>query len=341
LRDGCDATKQQHAKPVKRITANIVSSVLPYVSSRKLAAHPAREFESARWRLSCTQFDGNARESVHERSNNSMAGKNTAVFGIYRDRISVEEAVDNMRAAGFRNTDISVLFPDNQGSKDFAHEKHTKAPEGAATGAGSGALIGGTLGWLVGIGALAIPGIGPFVAAGPIVSLLAGVGAGGALGGIVGALVGMGIPEYEAKRYEGRIRSGGILLSVHCDNADWVRRAKEMLERTGAEDIASTGEAKADFSRADKPLPRKASQDESVVADRDRTPLSSTRTRREAPPVESRVEHPIATDVPPRRESVTDAPARTRTAGHGDPLDVTDEEVIVYDEDGNRVTRRR
>ena len=180
-----------------------------------------------------------------------MAGKNTAVFGIYRDRISVEEAVDNMRAAGFRNTDISVLFPDNQGTKDFAHEKHTKAPEGAATGAGSGAIIGGTLGWLVGVGALAIPGIGPFVAAGPIVSLLAGVGAGGALGGIVGALVGMGIPEYEAKRYEGRIRSGGILLSVHCDSADWVRRAKEMLARTGAEDIASTGEAKADFSKSD------------------------------------------------------------------------------------------
>jgi hypothetical protein len=273
-----------------------------------------------------------------------MAGKNTAVFGIYRDRISVEEAVDHMRAAGFRNTDISVLFPDNQGTKDFAHEKHTKAPEGAAAGAGSGALIGGTLGWLVGIGALAIPGVGPFVAAGPIVAALAGVGAGGALGGIVGALVGMGIPEYEAKRYEGRIKSGGILLSVHCDNEDWVRRAKEMLTQTGAEDVASAGEAKADFSTTDKPLPRRATSDETLAVDR----TEETARREYVPPrTEPRVEHPIATDIPPRREGhvTTDPLPRTRTAGHGDPLDVPtpreDEEVIVYDEDGNRVTRRR
>jgi hypothetical protein len=255
-----------------------------------------------------------------------MASKNTAVFGIYRDRVSVEEAVDNMRAAGFRNTDISVLFPDNQGTKDFAHEKHTKAPEGAAAGAGSGALIGGTLGWLVGIGALAIPGIGPFVAAGPIVAALAGVGAGGALGGIVGALVGLGIPEYEAKRYEGRIKSGGILLSVHCDNDDWVKRAKEMLVQTGAEDIASAGEAKADFSSTDKPMPRRAT------------------TRTDAP-FSDRDRELVTTDVPPsyRDEVSTDLPPRTRTAGQGDPLDVSDreEEVIVYDEQGNRVTRQR
>jgi hypothetical protein len=185
-----------------------------------------------------------------------MAGKNTAVFGIYRDRASVENAVDVLRQENFRNTDISVLFPENQGTKDFAHEKNTKAPEGAATGAGSGAVIGGTLGWLTGIGALAIPGLGPFIAAGPIVAALAGVGVGGAIGGVTGALIGMGIPEYEAKRYEGRVKEGGILLSVHCDDSNWTKRAKEILERTGAQDISSTGEAGADFQKTDKPMPR-------------------------------------------------------------------------------------
>src|SRR6184192_365121 len=164
-----------------------------------------------------------------------MAGKNTAVFGIYRDRTSVENAVDVLRQENFRNTDISVLFPENQGTKDFAHEKNTKAPEGAATGAGSGAVLGGTLVWLTGIGALAIPGLGPFIAAGPIVAALAGAGAGGAIGGLTGALSGMRIPEYEAKRYEGRVKDGGILLSVHCDNSDWVSRAKDILKRSGAE----------------------------------------------------------------------------------------------------------
>ena len=185
-----------------------------------------------------------------------MAGKNTAVFGIYRDRTSVENAVDVLRQEDFRNTDISVLFPENQGTKDFAHEKNTKAPEGAATGAGSGAVIGGTLGWLTGIGALAIPGVGPFIAAGPIVAALAGVGVGGAIGGIAGALLGLGIPEYEAKRYEGRIKEGGILLSVHCDDSNWTKRAKEILERTGAQDVSSSGEANADFQKTDKPMPR-------------------------------------------------------------------------------------
>jgi len=183
-----------------------------------------------------------------------MAGKNTAVFGIYKTRIDVENAVDFMRREGFRNTDISVLFSDNQGTKDFAHEKNTKAPEGAATGASSGAAIGGVLGWLAGIGALAIPGVGPLIAAGPIMAALAGAGVGGAVGGILGALVGLGIPEYEAKRYEGRIKEGGILLSVHCDNSDWVTRAKDALERTGAEDIASTGEAPADYDKSDRPM---------------------------------------------------------------------------------------
>jgi hypothetical protein len=185
-----------------------------------------------------------------------MAGKNTAVFGIYRDQAKLENAVDTLRAEGFRNTDISVLFPENEGTKDFAHEKHTKAPEGTATGATSGAVIGGGLGWLVGIGALAIPGLGPFIAAGPIVSLLAGAGAGGVVGGITGALVGMGIPEYEAKRYEGRIKEGGILLSVHSDDSNWTKKAKEILERTGAQDISSTGEAKADWQKTDVPMER-------------------------------------------------------------------------------------
>jgi hypothetical protein len=188
-----------------------------------------------------------------------MAGKNTAVYGIYQDVIQVESAVDSLRDQGFRNTDISVLLPENEGTKDFAHKKSTKAPEGAAAGAGSGAVVGGALGWLAGIGALAIPGVGPFIAAGPIVGLLAGVGVGGTLGGLVGAMVGMGMPEYEAKRYAGRIKEGGILLSVHCDNSDWVKRAKELLKQTGAEDIASAGEGSADFAKTDKPMQRAGS----------------------------------------------------------------------------------
>src|SRR5438128_11793015 len=175
-----------------------------------------------------------------------MAGKNTPGFGLYGDRASVEGAVDALRQEGFRNTDISVLFPENQGTKDFAHEKSTKAPEGTATGATSGVVVGGTLGWLAGIGALAIPGLGPFIAAGPIVAALAGAGAGGAIGGLTGALIGMGIPEYEAKRYEGRVKDGGILLSVHSDDSQWTKKAKEILERTGAQDVSSTGEAASD-----------------------------------------------------------------------------------------------
>jgi hypothetical protein len=185
-----------------------------------------------------------------------MAGKNTAVFGIYPSYEAVERAVDALRVAGFRGTDISVLFPENIGTKDFAHVKGTKAPEGATTGGGTGAVVGGTLGWLTGIGALAIPGLGPFIAAGPIMAALAGAAAGGAIGGITGALIGMGIPEYEAKRYQGRVTKGGILLSVHSDNSDWAKRAKEILERTGADDIASTGETKGDVENSDKPMPK-------------------------------------------------------------------------------------
>src|SRR4029077_8099428 len=150
-----------------------------------------------------------------------------------------EQGVDALLEQGFRSEDISVLLPDNVGTKDFAHEKHTKAPEGTATGAGTGAVVGGTLGLLAGIGALAIPGLGPFIAAGPIMGALAGLGAGAAAGGLIGALVGMGIPEYEDKRYEGRVKNGGILLSVHCDDSDHVSRAKDVLKRVGAEDIAS------------------------------------------------------------------------------------------------------
>jgi Protein of unknown function (DUF3341) len=172
-----------------------------------------------------------------------MAGKNTAVFGIYTDRSNVDRAVEALKTAGFSNNDVSALFPENKGTKDFAHEKNTKAPEGATTGAGTGALLGGGLGWLAGIGALAIPGLGPFIAAGPIMAALAGAGVGGAVGGLTGALVGMGIPEYEAKRYEGRVKDGGILLSVHSDSSEETKRAKDILERTGAKDISSTGEA--------------------------------------------------------------------------------------------------
>jgi hypothetical protein len=182
--------------------------------------------------------------------------KNTAVYGIFRNRSQAENAVDQLVASGFRTEDISVLLPENVGTKDFAHEKHTKAPEGTATGAAAGGVVGGTLGLLAGIGALAIPGLGPFIAAGPIMAALAGAGAGGVVGGLVGALVGMGIPEYEAKRYEGRIKEGGILMSVHADNSDWTKKAKSVLEQTGAEDISSTGEASADFAKTDKPMPK-------------------------------------------------------------------------------------
>ena len=171
-----------------------------------------------------------------------MAGKKTAVFGIYKSSAQAERAVDRVLAAGFSNNDISVLLPDTQSSKEFAHEKNTKAPEGTTTGVATGGIVGGTLGLLVGIGALAIPGLGPFIAAGPIMASLAGLGVGGAVGGLIGALVGMGIPEYEAKRYEGRIKDGGVLLSVHCDTSEEISRAKNLLKETGAEDISSAGE---------------------------------------------------------------------------------------------------
>src|ERR1700752_4608230 len=182
--------------------------------------------------------------------------KKTAVFGIYSSLPNADNATDTLVRSGFPAADISALVPDNLGTKEIGTQKATKAPEGAATGAGSGAVLGGALGLLAGIGALAIPGVGPFIAAGPIMAALAGVGVGGAVGGIAGGLVGLGIPEYEAKRYEGRVKKGGFLISVHCDDSKWVDKAKKILADTGAEDISSTGEATADFAKTDKPQPR-------------------------------------------------------------------------------------
>jgi hypothetical protein len=172
-----------------------------------------------------------------------MAGH--SIFGIYTSRQGVETAVEALRDAGFRSSDISILAPENLGDiRDIATVKSTKAPEGATTGGASGAVVGGVLGWLVGIGALAIPGVGPFLAAGPIMAALAGVGVGAAVGGLTGALVGFGVPEFEAKRYETRLKKGGILISVHADNHEWISRAKAILEKTGAEDVTSTTESR-------------------------------------------------------------------------------------------------
>jgi hypothetical protein len=175
-----------------------------------------------------------------------MTSKNRAVFGIYATPGTAEAAVDHLIAKGFTNAAISVLLPDDESTRAFAHEKSTKAPEGTTTGAATGGVVGGTLGLLAGIGALAIPGVGPLIAAGPIMATLAGLGVGGAVGGLVGALVGMGIPEYEAKRYEGAVKEGGTLLSVHCDTSEQVDIAKASLKETGAKDIASTSEKGSD-----------------------------------------------------------------------------------------------
>ena len=165
-----------------------------------------------------------------------------AVFCIATSEAQAESIVTQLKDAGFSYDDISVLFPDKASTRTFAHEQHTKAPEGAATGAGTGGVVGGALGWLAGIGMLSIPGLGPFIAAGPIMAALSGAAVGAAVGGITGALVGMGIPEYEAKRYEGRIQRGNILISVHTDSADEAARAKEIFQRAGAEDIAAASE---------------------------------------------------------------------------------------------------
>jgi len=179
------------------------------------------------------------------------SNKKVGVFGIYSTRVAVENATESLIRTGFPSTDISVLLPDSLGgTKDMGTEKATKAPEGAAAGATTGGVIGGALGVLAGIGMLAIPGLGPFIAAGPIMAGLAGLGVGGAIGGVTGALIGLGIPEFEAKRYETRLQKGGILLSVHCDTSEEIKRAKEIFERTGAEDVSSTGEASVDTSES-------------------------------------------------------------------------------------------
>src|SRR6476620_319713 len=167
-----------------------------------------------------------------------------SVFCLSDNDSQTEKIVQELKAGGFSNNDISVLFPDKSGTKDFAHEQHTKAPEGAATGAGTGGVVGGVFGWLVGIGALAIPGLGPFIAAGPVMAALSGPASGAAIGGISGALIGMGIPEYEAKRYEGKVKDGNILISVHTDDSTERARAKEIFDKAGAEDISYTGEAR-------------------------------------------------------------------------------------------------
>jgi len=166
-----------------------------------------------------------------------------SVFCITTSRPQADQIVEQLRSANFSNNDISVLFPDKDTTRDFAHEKNTKAPEGAVAGAGTGGVVGGALGWIVGIGALAIPGVGPFIAAGPIMAALGGAAIGAAAGGIAGGLIGLGIPELEAKRYEGKVKAGNILISVHTEDSDEIDRAKDIFESAGAEDICTTGEA--------------------------------------------------------------------------------------------------
>jgi len=197
-----------------------------------------------------------------------------AVFGIANTESQAVAILDHLKAAGFSNDDISVLFPDQEGTRDFAHEQHTKAPEGASAGAGTGAVLGGALGWLVGIGALAIPGLGAFIAAGPLMAALAGAGVGAAAGGLTGALIGMGIPEYEAKRYEGKIKQGNILISVHTEDSDERDRAREILQDCGADDISYTGEASPGSDRSGSSMARTS------LAGAD--PAMSSRSRDEA-----------------------------------------------------------
>jgi hypothetical protein len=174
-----------------------------------------------------------------------------SVFCIASSRSQADLIVDRLKDSNFSYNDISVLFPDKDTTRDFAHEKHTKAPEGAAVGAATGGVVGGALGWIVGIGALAVPGVGPFIAAGPIIAALSGVGIGAAVGGIAGGLIGLGIPELEAKRYEGKIRDGNILIAVHTENSNEISRAKEIFERANAQDICVTGESSAPKPKTD------------------------------------------------------------------------------------------
>jgi hypothetical protein len=173
-----------------------------------------------------------------------------AVIGLVASQPQAESIVNELQREGFSNNDISALFPDKKGTRDFAHEQNTKAPEGAVAGASAGGAIGGTIGLLAGIGAIAIPGVGPFIAAGPIMAALSGAAAGAAVGGLTGALVGMGIPELEAKQYEGKVKGGNILLSVHVDGSDERARAKRILEAGGAVDVVTTGEERVSGKQA-------------------------------------------------------------------------------------------
>ena len=194
----------------------------------------------------------------------------TAVFCIVSSQTIANNIVSNLKTAGFSDNDISVLFPDKSGTRDFAHEKNTKAPEGATVGAGTGGVVGGTLGLLAGIGLLAIPGVGPFIAAGPIMAALSGIAVGAAVGGITGALIGMGIPELEAKRYEGKVKDGNILISVHAENSDEVKRAKEIFETGQATDISTSSESSAPGkpNSGDDPEIRTTVRRETTVGDR-------------------------------------------------------------------------
>jgi hypothetical protein len=191
---------------------------------------------------------------------------NKSVFCIATSRNQAERIVEQLKDANFSNNDISVLFPDKDTTRDFAHEKNTKAPEGAVAGAGTGGVIGGALGWIAGIGALAIPGVGPFIAAGPIIAALSGAAIGAAVGGIAGGLIGLGIPEIEAKRYEGKVKAGNLLISVHTESSEEITRAKDIFTHAGADDICTTGEAST--PKECKATDRAAHPDEDLVGTR-------------------------------------------------------------------------
>lgn len=259
-----------------------------------------------------------------------MAVKNLVVFGIYSNRSQAEAGVDRLIGAGFRKEDISVLMQDNTGTKDFAHQKDTKAPEGTTAGVIAGGAIGGAFGLVVGLGALIVPGLGPLLAAGPVIGALTGIGSGGIVGGLIGALIGMGIPEYEAKRYEGHVKNGGILASVHCDNREWVAKAKDILKHTGADDIASTTEAKADFASSDRPYSVTGSPRQSA-------PLSGLSN---APPAPLPPSGPPPTAAPPIRNTpppqpvrvVEEVPARPYSVASGPARTVSTSTVPLADE---------
>lgn len=197
-------------------------------------------------------------KTIKDFEGNSKTVKNYVVLGLFRTALDLENAVEQLRENGFRNSDISAMFPVDNSNKEFAHTAATKAPEGATAGGVTGLALGGALGWLAGIGSLAIPGVGPFIAAGPIMAALAGAAAGGSLGGLSGALIGVGIPEYEAKRYEGQVKEGGFLLSVHCDDSKWCDRAEEIFEACGGYDINSSSQSSADSDKSGRPSPKVA-----------------------------------------------------------------------------------